>query len=80
MNWRDALDFYSKQYMIGQQIPEQKLNPNKPLAECATEFMQRRWPGAYVIEDYYNVTRGCFALRLKFQDPHEETLWLLRWS
>ena len=80
VNWRAALDHYNRQHTFGQLIPEQKLNPGLTLVECATEFMQRRWPGAYVIEEYYNTTRGCFALRLKFQDPHEETLFMLKWS
>ena len=78
VNWRAALDHYNRQHTFAHQI--QTLNPGKTLVECATEFMQRRWPGAYVIEEYYDTTRGYFALRLKFQDPREETIWLLRWS
>lgn len=46
----------------------------------AQEYMQKKYPGKYVVEQFYNAERGRFDLRLKFDDPKEETVWLLRWS
>ena len=46
----------------------------------AQEYMQKKYPGKYVVEQFYNAERGMFDLRLKFDDPKEETVWLLRWS
>lgn len=46
----------------------------------AQEYMQKKYPGKYVVEQFYNAERGRFDLRLKFDDPKEETFWLLRWS
>jgi hypothetical protein len=80
VTWRDHLNYYNRQISLNTPTPEQKLNPGKTLAECAHYKLQKHWPGAYVVEEYYDSTRGCFALRLKFQDPHEEVMWRLRWS
>lgn len=46
----------------------------------AQEYMQKKYPGKYVVEQFYNAESGRFDLRLKFDDPKEETFWLLRWS
>lgn len=46
----------------------------------AQKYMQKKYPGKYVVEQFYNVDRGKFDLRLKFDDPKEEVVWLLRWS
>ena len=80
VTWRDLLNYYSRQLILNTPTPEQKLNPGKTLVELAYDNLQKRCPGAYVVEEYYDSTRGCFTLRLKFQDPHEEVIWRLRWS
>jgi hypothetical protein len=80
VTWRDYLDYYSRQSMLGTQSLEQKLNLDRTLAECAHEALQRRWPGPYQVEEYYNTSKGRFDFRLKFQDPQEEVIWLLRWA
>ena len=46
----------------------------------AQEYMQKKYPGKYVVEQFYNAERGRVDLRLKFDDPKEEMFWLLRWS
>ena len=46
----------------------------------AEHYMQKRYPGAYRIESYYNTDKMKYDLRLKFDDPKQETMWLLRWS
>ena len=46
----------------------------------AQKYMQKKYPGKYVVEQFYNAESGRFDLRLKFDDPKEETFWLLRWS
>lgn len=46
----------------------------------AEKWMQIKYPGKYRVEQFYNVDRGKFDLRLKFDDPKEEVVWLLRWS
>ena len=81
MNWRELLDYYSvRQFDVGSTLPEIKLNPEKTVLDIAQESFQRRWPGNYSIVEYYNPTKGRFGLRLAFENPHEETMWLLRWS
>lgn len=46
----------------------------------AEKYMQIRYPGPYRVEPYYNSEKMKFDLRLRFDDPREETMWLLRWS
>jgi len=50
------------------------------IVENAQKYMQIKYPGNYTLEPYYNTERGRFDLRLKFDDPKEEIVWLLRWS
>ena len=46
----------------------------------AYKWMQIKYPGPYRIESYYNSDKMKWYLKLRFDDPREETLWLLRWS
>ena len=46
----------------------------------AEKYMQIKYPGKYCVEQYYNSQRMRWDLRLRFDDPREETMWLLRWS
>ena len=81
MNWRELLNYFSvRQFDSGSSMTSIRLNPEKTVMDIALESFQERWPGNYIIEEYYNSTKGRFDLRLKFGDPHEETLWLLKWS
>ena len=46
----------------------------------AQEYMQKKYPGKYIVEQFYNANRMKWDLRLRFEDPKEETMWLLRYS
>lgn len=46
----------------------------------AEKYMQLNYPGPYRVEQYYNADKMKWDLRLKFDDPREQTFWLLRWS
>ena len=46
----------------------------------AEKYMQIKYPGPYRVEQFYNPKRARIDLRLVFDDPKEETMWLLRWS
>ena len=46
----------------------------------AQKYMQAKYPGPYRVEEYYNADKMKWDLRLKFEDPKEETMWLLRQS
>ena len=46
----------------------------------ATEMMQNLYPGQYKIEEYYNARLKHLDLRLVFDDPKEETLWMLKYG
>ena len=44
------------------------------------DIMQRYYPGPYKVVEEYDINRGVFGFKLKFSDPKEELLWILRWS
>jgi hypothetical protein len=46
----------------------------------AEKYMKTRYPGPYCVEPYYNANKMKWDLRLRFDDPKQETIWLLRWS
>lgn len=52
----------------------------KDIVNNAQLYMQKKFPGKYVVEQYYNADKMKWDLRLKFDNPKEETMWLLRWS
>ena len=50
------------------------------IVDNAQKYMQTKYPGPYTVEQYYNADKMKWDLRLRFADPREETLWLLRWA
>ena len=52
----------------------------KDIIANAEHYMQKRYPGPYRVESYYSADKMKYDLRLKFDDPKQETMWLLRWS
>ena len=46
----------------------------------ATEQMQEKYPGNYVVEEYYNGENFAFDLRLKFDTPDDEIMFLLKYE
>lgn len=44
----------------------------------AEKYMQINYPGPYCVEQYYNSDKMKWDLRLRFDNPQEETMWLLR--
>lgn len=46
----------------------------------AQKWMQIKYPGNYTVEQFYNPKRMKIDLRLRFDDPKEETIWLLKQS
>lgn len=43
-------------------------------------YMQKKYPGKYIVEQFYDAKKMKVDLRLKFEDPKDETFWLLKWS
>jgi hypothetical protein len=44
------------------------------------ELMQEKYPGNYKAIEYYSSKRGCFELKLQFDNEKEETLFILKYS
>ena len=52
----------------------------KDIIANAEHYMQKKYPGPYRVESYYNADKMKYDLRLRFDDPKQETMWLIRWS
>lgn len=52
----------------------------KDIVNNAQLCMQKKYPGNYRVEQYYNADKMKWDLRLKFNSPKEETFWLLKYS
>ena len=48
--------------------------------EAATRRMQEKYPGEYIVEEYYDGKDHCFNLRLKFATPEDEIMFLLKYE
>lgn len=46
----------------------------------AEKYMKKKYPGPYKVAQYYNAQKMKWDLRLKFEDPKEELVWLLKYS
>ena len=46
----------------------------------AEHYMQKKYPGPYRVESYYNADKMKYDLRLRFADPRDEMMWILKWS
>lgn len=77
---RDYLSMYQHYAVMGIRSPEMKLNPDLSLEQYATDNMQKRFPGNYVVEEYFNSKTGYFDLRLKFANESDETWWMLKYG
>lgn len=49
-------------------------------SEIINEYMKIQYPGNYIVEEYYNVQRMAFDLRLVFKDSEEEIMFILKYS
>ncbi len=54
------------------------VDSDEEIIKTITEKMQHEWPGPYIVEEYFDSKRMSFALRLKFNSPQEETLWMIK--
>lgn len=46
----------------------------------AEKYMKIKYPGPYIVEQFYNTEKMKWDLRLRFDEPKEELLWMLKWS
>ena len=61
-------------------VTTNKYITEEDILDNAQKYMQEKYPGPYSVESYYNADKMKFDLRLRFDDPQEETIWLLRQS
>lgn len=74
MNWKERLRSIHIQLMNTDLTDD---NTNKVM-EVATCRMQHHFPGPYTVVENFDPARGVFGFKLKFEDPNEELLWMLK--
>ncbi len=76
-SWQDTLQelelSFNNWIMIGKRDRESGL-------EDVNRIMKTSYPGNYTVIEAYDSKRGVFGFKLMFDDPKEETFWLLKWS
>ena len=74
LSWREVLDdLYLKYGTWSDAYPEEQ----KKLAQL-DEVFREKFPGEYIIEEFYNAKLQRFDVRLKFPDPKQETMFVLK--
>lgn len=63
---------YLRNWSMSDRGPEENL-------KMLNERMQNRWPGNYIVEEFYNPKLVRFDFRLKFNSPKDETWFRLQW-
>lgn len=76
-SWQDTLQELELKFnnwqMIGKGDRESGL-------EDVNSMMKSWYPGNYTVIEAYVPERGVFGFKLVFDDPKQETFWLLKWS
>lgn len=83
MNFKELLSHLHSQKLqyrtYGKETLE-KTDPDEEVMKTIQEVMQANYPGPYIVEEFYDAKRMCFALRLKFNSPQEEIMWTIKHS
>lgn len=73
--WKTYLrELYAK-YVVWKDM---KIEGEDPYIDQLNEVFKEKYPGPFVVEEFYNPKIQGFDARLKFDDPKEQTLWLLK--
>lgn len=79
MDYKQLLSHLHSQKLQYSSLPlNERSDKEKEVMSTIQETMQANYPGPYVVEEYYNSRKMCFALRLKFDDPKQETMWMIK--
>lgn len=54
------------------------MNKNTDHLAQLNEVFKEKYPGPFVVEEFYNAKIQDFDARLKFDDPKQETMWKIR--
>jgi hypothetical protein len=77
--YEDYLRKLNNKYYMWLSVANSFIDKEEGIEE-ATEMMQQRYPGNYVLHQIYNHSRGAFELAVKFDNPKEEMLWKMKWA
>lgn len=75
MSWRETLNHMYFNYGWSTAFPEEE----EKLAQL-NEMFQKKFPGNYTLEEFYNAKLQRFDVRLMFFNPKEETMFLLKYG
>jgi hypothetical protein len=75
MNWKDRLE-YIRIDILSCDISSDEWNH---LDKRVARQMQWHFPGPYTVEQS-RLPNGKLIFKLKFEDPREETMWMLKYS
>lgn len=76
-SWQDKLRDLEQDYAVWFKIGDRGIQIG---LEGVTKMMKAWYPGNYKVIEAYDPKRGVFGFKLVFDDPKEETFWLVKWS
>jgi hypothetical protein len=80
--WQESLVRLSMEasFMPSKGLKESKNMLFDTPLENANYTMQQRYPGPYIVEEYFDSKKIMFQYRLKFETPADETFWMIQQS
>ena len=75
--WQETLDQLHTEFDLWTSAQGADLH-NK--MEQFTQIMQERFPGPYVVEEFFNAPKGRFDYRLKFESEKQELMWKIKFQ
>ncbi len=77
-DWRLSLIYYTRMLNSGLKSPVMKLEPHLTVEDLVNQELQDRCPGNYTVEKVYDTDNFKWELKLRFDNPEDETVWMLK--
>ena len=77
MSWQSMLDYLHANKQLYTDIADRE--SDESVLHQINEMMQDKFPGSYIVEEYYDASRMRFAFKLKFDSPKQETMFKLKY-
>lgn len=74
--WQSLLEQIHSDYSFGRIVGDTSTDSLMK----ATARMQEKYPGDYIIEEYYDTDTMKFAYKLEFNSPEDQTVFILKYA
>jgi hypothetical protein len=78
LDWRFSLKYYTRILNSGVSSPVMKLEPHLTVEDLINQELQNSCPGNYTVGKVYDTENCKWNLELRFKNPEDETVWMLK--